>query len=259
MGYKDVKFDGTNKRIEFVVDKTNNSLSDDQRRVKQEIMLISRTLRHSFPEVPWRDGYFEELAKIGKEALVDETRTPLDSEHELENVKETLTIKANHVRVGYVKRVASFGVVILITGLVLVLFWAYRELAALQELTRSLMLPANIINGIGAFGFALVGLYIGTVFMTFVRNQTITFESIPQIQYHSLPLFLLFTFLSFILVLFSLLLYFNVIVVGVGSVTLNEMGSKPWLGIFTGLTTSLSESAVVGMLTSSLTANVQRQ
>lgn len=104
---------------------------------------------------------------------------------------------------------------------------------------------SNLILG---YGLAIIGGAIGLLLTGFLRSREITYEGFDDIyRYGMRPgrYLLLITILALVLLI---MLEFNVFILGVGSVVLNDISSNPLFGLLIGLLCSISEPIVSKMV-----------
>ena len=95
----------------------------------------------------------------------------------------------------------------------------------------------------------LYGLAIGILFSGIVQNRVISKQSLRHFDPDgfSTPERLLYVWVA--ATALEVLLWFNVVTIGVGNVSFNEISEKAWVGALIGLITALATEAIVSLTT----------
>ena len=189
--------------------------------------------------------------------LINERLSGIQFDQNYEQITRSVQIpvllEAAKIRTAYLSSFLSYARLFpLIIGLVLLAIWLLLTIK--EQSIYITMSPidknsvGNVVNIIGAAGFTLIGLIIGVALSIYSTNSHLTIDNFDNIQRYGLPITTYFGFLYALCAVVLLLLIFNVVVLGVGSVTLNPVLSEPYLGLLIGLLCGISKSLVVPMV-----------
>lgn len=163
----------------------------------------------------------------------------------LQTIQIPILSGAIKVRQAYISDMIKYSKYPLFVGLLLCLAWIILTsfITKLYAFAGALgpSLIGQVVNIVGVVGFTLIGLVFGVGLSVYVTNNKLTLENFDKIQRYELPVTTYFIYLYILTAVVLVLLYFNVLVLGVGSTTLNQVSSQPPLGLLVGLLCGGSE------------------
>ncbi len=112
-----------------------------------------------------------------------------------------------------------------------------------------------VVNGQIA---TLYGLAVGILFSGIVQNRVISKESLRYFDPDGFSTPERFLYVWVAATALEVLLWFNVVTIGVGSVLFNDLSAKAWIGTLIGLVTALATEAIVSLTTQTAEAVEQR-
>lgn len=106
----------------------------------------------------------------------------------------------------------------------------------------------KISNLLLAFSTMTIGTCLGLILISFLRNREITYENFDEIYLYRLSPLRYFILIEVLALILMILVAFDMIIVGVGAVRLNDIVSNWPLGLILGLLCSISEPLVSGLV-----------
>jgi hypothetical protein len=168
---------------------------------------------------------------------------------QLRNVREHLVRYARRDRDRYLIRLGLTGAGVAVASLVVAAFLYFVVPQYLKD-PQSVEGFKNFLRWLIPSCFLHPGVVLGVVFTAFVLNRTLTYEKIQTFDPYYFSPGLRFFYISIISYILLAALWFNVIMLGLGGVLLNDVRDKPEIGLLIGLVCGISEALVVELLVS---------
>jgi hypothetical protein len=170
----------------------------------------------------------------------------------LDVVQIPILHKAMEIRAGYYSNIFRYAKYTFCVGGFICLLWVILtyNIGHLYSIGGPLGSPfvGTVVNITGAVGFTAVGLVIGVGLSVFAANNKLTIDSFDKIQRYDLPVISYFLYLYVLTAAVLILLYFQLLIIGIKTTTLDQVYSQPSLGLIIGLLCGFSESLIVQRL-----------
>jgi hypothetical protein len=105
------------------------------------------------------------------------------------------------------------------------------------------------INLIGSVGFTFVGIALGVCIIEFVVNLNITYDTFDRIGRYRMPFGWYLFYIAALSTTLLVILYYQLIQVGVGPLLLNDVQTDPKIGFIVGILCGIAEPHVVSLVT----------
>lgn len=251
----DLDRDENPRRLRFVSGTERVLLTPEQQIFKGEITTIESRLRNLFPAGQVRDELFQRLKEVATMGLVGTDPDVAGAAQSLGDLKDEIGNAGVELRRRHLAENWHYAPWPFFGGIALTAAWIalVSNLPRLYGLTTFTPETVNVaVNAFGAVGFALLGLAIGVTFMAHFTNLNITYDSIEKISKYKFTVPEYYRYLYLLLAVVLVLLFFDVVQVGVAQILLNDMKAFPVFGLFAGLVCSVTEPAIANLATGAL-------
>lgn len=239
-------------RLHYIAE-ARPTLSEEQVALRSRISRFERIIREVFISTSDRQHFFSRLTSVAIDGL---TSTDFDGHRaidELEGLEAEMVQRGLRYRSSYIKKTVLGSLFFIPVALTLFVGWIilfnFRgEILKYfgVELTSTRL--DYIISLTAGFGFSFVGLMLGTILHVLLSNRIVDLDSLRNLQKYKFSVGMYCFYLAAVLIVFFLMLTFDVVQVGVGGILLNEISSYPWFGLFVGLLCALAEPRVAALL-----------
>ena len=224
---------------------TSGALSKPELEFTLELERLLLRVETSFPNPEQRKVVIDGVAKAVNSRLGN---IQFDKSKLLEVAQLPILAQSNYLKASYLNSLLKYLPFPIIAGIIIcaILVLCVIKLNLLYSVAAPLeqSFVGAVVNIIGGFGFALLGLLAGATLSIFVSNRRMTIDNFDKIQRYGLSIKTYFVYLYIVTAVVLLLLWFKIVVHGIGSVTLNQVAEKPYFGLLIGLLCGISDPII---------------
>lgn len=261
MFFTDIRIANRTNPTHLEYDRAEIPLSQAALDLKVAIDAAARRIAFAFPNNDDRQLLFEQLVRLASRWLIKEKENHEEGMREFDGFKSLVVDKAIALRTAYFKKVLMKVLIALLSGLILIGLWIslIQNLEAIyaQSVFSELDTLATV-NALGSAGFTFVGIALGVSLAEFLANLNLSYENFDRISRYQMPFGWYVVYVITLAAVLLVVLYLDIIRVGVRDILLNDLASNPKLGVIAGLLCGLSEPHVASLLTGALKGKEQK-
>jgi hypothetical protein len=163
-------------------------------------------------------------------------------QQELKVAKQQLVKAARSVRSDFIRRTFVVTLLACVVG-----FGGHIVLSIYESTMQKLMKPEQFLL-LRSVLVSLPRIGIANLFYAVVRNQNISYENLRLMDKYCFHPLERFGYIFIVTMVMGILLYFNVVTLGLAGIILNEFKTNPEYALITALVCGLSEPIVINIV-----------
>ncbi|HLO97795.1 MAG TPA: hypothetical protein VK171_04295 [Fimbriimonas sp.] len=221
----------------------SEDIPSEQALLKADVEAALKVLRRSFPIGDTRfDQYFEELLALAQAGLVGDFANPKVATQSLDSLKEkVLSDQSLKLKNEYSIKLLKSALWFSIPSLVVAFFvWLFRNQN--QDYWPTIV----------SFALLWSATFLGAWIVYAAKPAITDFDLLPRLEQDQTSPTLRLVFTGLIAMVFGFLLYLKIIVINLGPISSDQIGSKPLVGLLFGIVAGFSEQALVSLTLNTL-------
>ena len=193
--------------------------------IRKDIEILTDTIK---PPRDKRKDLITKYYRVAKIAFGENPRLKFATT-EIEEARHDLVKLVNELQIKrFTSHLICVGILLVILGVI-----SARLNTGLTNFVFGNQTAENV-NIVLAVSWTVVGIGASLLFLSFVRNRTVTYETLLKNNIYDYWAFWQIGYIVVITSLIFLLLYFNWIMIGIAGVTLNDVVKTPFIGFLIG-------------------------
>lgn len=270
----------------------NSDLSPDAEQLLKTINLAAIRIQIAFRDFPnERRRLFRGLQAVALNGLVGPQPHPKTALIDFENFKINVAAAADAIRSRFLSQTIVVNLLAIATAILLLFLWlpmhglvftdiktamttcsvtdapavcgdapirfalglvgstVFEGTEPTAEVVNAFYLASNLL---GAALLVFAGIALGLILIGFLRNRLISYDNFDSIFRYRMPPSLYLLFISCLGLAILAIVGFNIVVLGIGNLSLNDVTANPVIGLMIGLLCSISEPLVSALVVQQL-------